>query len=347
MSGFRKYPPGKFLIPARNSRHRIACLALYRAFLRLAPQVSLPDDLATGWGPGRNPIVIHVRKAFRRNTADISPRIIYPALSAAYRMLEVLHGAASDATSAHHASVTTFLRARLKERKHSHAHYVPPPPKPDAPRPDTIPLLVNVTPAATAANPNPKPEYATPHRPRPQSELGGSGRRQIPKLDMAGDIPFLRLTKPQPRLLSRVLRQKVAKRVERCERTQKMYEDELDDAREEDQWEARVQDLMPKPSPPPRSQRTYAQDLQRFGIVEMFSLLERERVDLVARAAAMRRLIAQEKALAAFEKVQRHMERRGRWEDRMRGAHGEKWREMFPRLREQDERFRAKLQPGA
>ncbi|KAI8953031.1 hypothetical protein F4801DRAFT_169050 [Xylaria longipes] len=356
----------RHLVPARNSRHRTACLALYRALLRLAPQVSLPDNLATGWGPGKNPIAIHIHRAFRRNVADTSPRIVHPALSAGYRMLSVLHDAATSPSSAHHASIVTFLESRLAERQRSLANRPPPPtgPKPGAPRPGTLPLLVRVSRAPSASNPYPKPEYTTPHRPRAQSELGGTGRRKIPRLDLAADYPFLRLTKPQPVLLSRVLRQKLAKRSTQIATLQVLREESLPAAEEEDEWDKAVARLArAETKSSPRSQRLAAKSdydgsaaqlaweekhdvgvgagkdgrshvhaVRRFGISDISSTMTRERRDQVARADAMRRLIIREKALAAAEKEQREAEKRARWEARMLALHGESWRDLFPNL---------------
>ncbi|KAI1436521.1 hypothetical protein GGR50DRAFT_226933 [Xylaria sp. CBS 124048] len=358
MSPLRKYSPTKFFIPGRNSRHRIACLALYRAFMRLAPKVSLPDDLATAWGEGRNPIVIQIRRAFRRNTTDTSPRIIFPALSAGYRMLEVLHGAATSPASEHYTSVTAFLRDRLAERKHSLDVYVPPPPlKPGAPRPLTKPLLVNVAPPPTPENPYPTPQYITPDRPRPLSELGGSGRRQIPRLDLADGVPFLRIKKPQPALLSRVLRQKIVRRVKRVESAKQMLNEDMEDARLEDDWEEQVADLLADEEDDNRAwndsvydarpggrNETYASALHQYGVKEMTALLETERVDRVARADAMRKLIAEETVLATQEKAQRDAERRARWEAKMQEEHGDRWRDLFPKMRARDERLKAERQ---
>ncbi|KAI0973465.1 hypothetical protein F4678DRAFT_27643 [Xylaria arbuscula] len=359
--------PTKLLVPARNSRHRIACLALYRALLRLAPQVSLPDDVASGWGAGKNPVAIHIQRAFRRNVADTSPRIVYPALSAGYRMLSVLHGAATSPDSEHHTSVVAFLQSRLEERQRSLANRPPPrpsfDPKSAAPHPGTLPLLVRVSPPPDPLMPHRKPVYATPHRPRPQSELGGTGRRKIPRLDMAGDIPFLRLTKPQPAVLSRVLGQKVKRRAERMEEVTAFRADELPDAKLEDEWEAEMARLMleeknlrgerGRPSQLAASaewQDTYdvgagsRQDesshtytLSRHGIREIETTLNRERTNEVARADAMRQLIIEEKALAAQEEAQRAVDKRARWEAKMLELHGETWRDLFPNLSESEE----------
>ncbi|KAH8164981.1 hypothetical protein CIB48_g3277 [Xylaria polymorpha] len=308
----------KTLVPARNSRHRTACFALYRALLRLAPQVSLPGDLAQGWGPGKNPIAIHIRRAFRRNVADTSPRIVYPALSAGYRMLSVLHEAATSPDSTHHASIITFLQSRLAERQRSLANRPPPPkgPKPGSPRPGTLPLLVKVAPATKTR----AAVYATPHRPRAQSELGGTGRRKIPRLDVASDFPFLRLTKPQPVVLSRVLRQKLAKRVARMGQLIELEEEHRPAAVLEDEWDAEVARLE-------RAEN-------RHGLARNADE-PRTCSDQVARADAMRLLIIEEKALAAAEKAQRAVDKRARWEARMRELHGESWRDLFPDLKDE------------
>ncbi|KAI1307192.1 hypothetical protein F5Y03DRAFT_383936 [Xylaria venustula] len=359
--------PTKFLVPARNSRHRIACLALFRALLRLAPQVSLPDDLASGWGAGKNPIAIHIRRAFRRNVSDTSPRIIYPALSAGYRMLSVLHGAATSPDSEHHASIITFLQSRLEERQRSLANRPPPKPSFDpksaAPHPGTLPLLVRVSPPPGPSTSQQKPVYATPHRPRPQSELGGTGRRKIPRLDLAGDIPFLRLTKPQPPVLSRVLGQKVRRRAERAEKVTEIKTDMLPDAKLEDEWDAEMARLMlaekgarGERGPPsklaasaqwqaihdvgaglPHDESSHVYTLRQHGIRAIEDMLTSERTNDVARADAMRRLIIQEKALAAEEEAQRAVEKRARWEAKMLALHGEKWRDLFPNLKESEE----------
>ncbi|KAI0183581.1 hypothetical protein EV127DRAFT_352393 [Xylaria flabelliformis] len=344
----------KHLVPARNSRHRTACLALYRALLRLAPQVSLPDNLATGWGAGKNPIAIHIRRAFRRNVADTSPRIVYPALSAGYRMLSVLHDAATTPNSEHHASITTFLEARLAERQRSLANRPPPPtgPKPGAPRPGTLPLLVRVSPPPSETNPHPAPRYVTPHRPRPQSELGGTGRRKIPRLDLASDFPFLRLTKPEPVLLSRVLRQKIAKRIGRMEVLLDLKEEGIPAAELEDDWDNAMAQLLREEEKRRSTKKKDNKDepshtdaVYQYGIRYLTKTMTHERRDQVARADAMRNLIIQEKALAVAEKEQRAVEKRVKWEAKMLELHGENWRHLFPNLKE-SERRRAKWPAG-
>ncbi|ORY61757.1 uncharacterized protein BCR38DRAFT_441060 [Pseudomassariella vexata] len=344
-----------FLIPARDSRHRTACFALYRALLNLAPHVPLPSNLATAWGP-KNPIAHLIRRAFRRNRADVSPRLVYPALKAGYRFLALLQGAQTP-SSPEHDSVLSFLEARLKERNHTLAQKELHPPNSknpvqmtSAPSPLSVPLLVNVTPDPTPENPNPKPVYAAAHRPRPLSELPPGATRKIPKFDIASDFPILRLDKPQPPVLSRVLRQKIVKRQERITKVMSIIEDELPEWADEDAWERNVADLMEKEwterqcvapheqqiqetvaqaiwehQAEQQDENVYKQTLYKHGVLWLNRVLSRERDDAVARADAMRVIIAEEKALAEKEKHERAAERRCRWEEKMRELHGEGW----------------------
>lgn len=77
------------------------------------------------------------------------------------------------------------------------------------------------------------------------------------------------------------------------------------------------------------------QVLHMHGIKNLSETLTRERSDQVARADAMRLLIIEEKALAAAEKAQRAVDKRARWEARMRELHGESWRDLFPDLKDE------------
>ncbi|KAI1171010.1 hypothetical protein F4777DRAFT_566887 [Nemania sp. FL0916] len=362
MSHTLKRPTRKFFIPATNSRHRTACLALLRALLRLAPQVSLPKKLATGWTGGRHPIAIYVQRAFRRNVADTSPRIIFPALTAGYRMLSVLQDAVAHPRSRQHASIVHFLRAQQEE--HQRRNLANPPAQPE-PRLPVRPLVVDVTPEPTPANPNPTPMYTTPNRPLPRSELGGTGRRKVPYMELAGDFPFLRFTKPQPPALSRVLGNKIKRRTKRITLSHELQEEVMPEAREEDAWDkivaglvkdeklspSRKKQLQLQPSSPDSDavwqkqfdvevgdgfdERSHSFTLLLHGVYELNGLLLQERMDQVARADAMRQLVIQEKALAEQEKIQMAAEKRARWEARMLEEHGDKWRDLFPNLKDE------------
>ncbi|KAF3068301.1 hypothetical protein GL218_08304 [Daldinia childiae] len=349
--------------------------ALYRALLRQAPLIPLPDDLATPRGPV-NPIKHLIRRAFRRNTSVTSPRLVYPALKAGYQILGLLQSATSsslESPNADHASILSFLRDRHDERSRSlaakaiHPPYSRTPPKPHSgPWPGAEPLLVNVTPAPTAQNPNPKPVFAIPSRPRPASELGGSGRRRVPHIDLASDTPFLRTKKPQPTYLSHILRHRIRKRVQRLESVQTLYENDIPAAELEDNWEWMMGTmLLEQRSAEIRKERdgdnrrgndtrssiksieadaargefrneTFRQTVYVQGIIYTQNVLNREREEQVARADAMRRLIIEEEKLAKQEKAERDANRRKHWEAKMQELHGAMWKELFPNLDGED-----------
>ncbi|KAI1480955.1 hypothetical protein F4774DRAFT_65980 [Daldinia eschscholtzii] len=367
----------QYLIPARNSRHRTACFALYRALLRQAPLIPLPDDLAVSRGPV-HPIKHLIRRSFRRNTSITSPRLIFPALKAGYQILGLLKSATSssvESPNADHSSIISFLRERLEERNRSiaakaaHAPYSRTPPKPSTrPRPDAEPLLVNVTPAPTPQNPNPRPVFDIPSRPRPASELGGSGRRRVPHIDLASDTPFLRIKKPQPAYLSHILRNRIKKRVQRLDLVQVFHEVDIPAAELEDDWEKMMATMLWKQGRSAQEREirkrgnrhndgthsniqlaeaeaiqgeyqrneTFRNTIYHEGIMYTQEVLNREREEQVARADAMRRLIKEEEKLAKQEKAERAANRRKVWEAKMQELHGEMWKQLFPDLDKTD-----------
>ena len=65
-----------------------------------------------------------------------------------------------------------------------------------------------------------------------------TGARRVPVLASANGIPFLRLTKPQPTALSRVLRQKLARRMDTFHARIELQNYWLPLARQEDEWDA-------------------------------------------------------------------------------------------------------------
>lgn len=74
-----------FFVPARNSRHRVAALALYRALFRSARQIGLPEDVSSK-GP-RHPVAHLVKKRFQSNKNYTSLRLVYSSMSAGYKVL--------------------------------------------------------------------------------------------------------------------------------------------------------------------------------------------------------------------------------------------------------------------
>lgn len=178
----------------------------------------------------------------------------------------------------------------------------------------------------------------------------------------------MRVTKPQPPLLSRVLTQKIRKRVERTESVQASWEEAIPGAELEDEWEKSMASLLEQEDRARadsegkygnrngnrravgltsaeareasairdeyRAQSTFRQTVWLYSIQHVQDLLTKEREDQIARADAMRNLIEEETKLAEQEKAQRSLERRKRWEAKMLELHGEGWRKLFPNLKE-------------
>lgn len=79
----RPLPAVPIRSPGRITRHRFACLALYRALLRSARDIKVsvktPEDI-------KNPIRWLIRGQFRRNRKEGNPRFVYSSLAAGYKV---------------------------------------------------------------------------------------------------------------------------------------------------------------------------------------------------------------------------------------------------------------------
>ncbi|KAJ2899843.1 hypothetical protein MKZ38_002785 [Zalerion maritima] len=334
-------------IPARDSRHRHACLTLYRHLLVLASRVPLPNNLPPHPSGPRAPLAHQVRKAFTRNREITSSRLVAAAFRNGYKGLAVLKEAA-DASNPRHAEVVDFLRSRLVEANRSrNAHDFTPEERrriKENSKPKR-PILVRVQ------GPPPLPEsakdmdpveaatllgrdritaiyhYERASPPVPKEKLGGSGRRRVPKIAICNFFaPFIRYKKPQPRILSPIIRR-------RSDRYHKMvgealyYEHEMQRAAElEDEWDRMVGDGPLKPekgeSEWPKGGGLGYKDsgqrvhVQSFGKTNMeirayiTRMTYRTRIDFTLRSQALIKIIAEETELAEKEKKERKEERR-------------------------------------
>ena len=75
-------------IAANSSRHRTAALALYRALIRTASRVPLPKEIQKPGSVG--PLVQIVRKRFAKNTPYTSFRLVYAAMTAGYKVVNII-----------------------------------------------------------------------------------------------------------------------------------------------------------------------------------------------------------------------------------------------------------------
>ncbi|RFU36311.1 hypothetical protein B7463_g43, partial [Scytalidium lignicola] len=218
--------PPQYFPPKASGPHRIACFALYRALLQQCPRIPLPAELQNSSLPC-NPIKHLIRKGFKRNARDTSPRFVITALETGYTFEKLLRSA-GDGNIASISQIHTLLNQIRKEAAAQKAHQTihPPPPKPRRPLPA----------------PYPGAEKVIESRPRPKEQLGGTGRRKVPIFAATtSGSAFLRFKKPQSEYLNRVLRDKLHQKLNRMDGINRI-EEGLEWARTEDAWENIVKD---------------------------------------------------------------------------------------------------------
>ncbi|KAH6860970.1 hypothetical protein BKA58DRAFT_392546 [Alternaria rosae] len=179
----------RFLQPKRSTQHRVAAIALYRALLSRCSSAPLPDD-------DRLSLFNAIRNKFRRNRKIQSPYQLGLSFKAGYETLDHLDASATGDTAS--ASTLTQLISQLP-RGLTRAPPIRPYEKttlPDLPKE----RLACLPPERAVLNVRP---YATT-----------SGPRRVPVLASANGVPFLRLTKPQPPALSRVIQQRLRRKIE-------------------------------------------------------------------------------------------------------------------------------------
>ena len=280
----------------------------------------LPEDVATALGE-TNPIRVLVRNGFRRNRRDNSPRLIASALKNGYRFLALLSRAAAGPGAPEHAAVLSFLRENnarvLALRERAAAAAADAARLSTAPRPDRVPLLTRVS--APGEHP---PRYVPTADPpaRPLSAFPG-GVRKPPTLAATNGVPFLRLAKPQPRFLERVLRQKSQRRAKRIERLLELQFDDMETAGYEDDWEDLVDEMLAehgqkqqqqqqqqqqkKKKQGPKQVEPSYQDTLWDVVVHLSKVINLEREDMVARAKAMWQIVQAEEEMALKEEKER------------------------------------------
>ncbi|KAG5984835.1 hypothetical protein E4U55_003053 [Claviceps digitariae] len=204
-------------IPARNSRHRIAVLSLYRALLRSAAKIPIPEGLQSKWSG--KAIQHAIRKRFDHNRSLTSSRLTFASMTTSYKFLS-LFAKALDQTSPEYAQITSYLerskppRTALARRDRTSR------PSPPAPKP----FLLNISQTD-------RPHYVTTYTPpmRRNTNMGHTSDGQ----------PFLRL-KPQPRSLSKTIGLKGKMFVKKILQVKEAESCLTDFAALEDEWEIMV-----------------------------------------------------------------------------------------------------------
>ncbi|EEY23923.1 conserved hypothetical protein [Verticillium alfalfae VaMs.102] len=289
-------PPLQF-VPARDSRHRHACLALYRALVREGRRIPLPTDILAD--QSAHPIQHMIRKQFRRNKGDTGPRVVFAALTAGYKFLSLFRQAQTTSSTAH-AEVLAHVKRKRLESATSRANYKPKPPQLDKPQfcPKPPPLLTR------HRDPDGSVSYTSTLRPAPSSQL--RGRRRIPVVFVTSQgVPFLRTKKPQPVRLECALRRQGQRRQARVTQAIELREVSTPAAKDEDNWERLVEGLQREEGRGRERERegdseTFAAAVQT-GWQALGRSLQNERLDWVAKTEAYVKIVDEERRMAKLE----------------------------------------------
>ncbi|KAL1973433.1 hypothetical protein VTN31DRAFT_6068 [Thermomyces dupontii] len=216
------------VVPKHSSIHRYSCLVLYRALLRQCKR--LPPDV-----PYRETIPNLVKIKFHRYNKYLSPSKSVNALRAGYEALDLLHAASRHDDNARNRISTIIEEAQARKRKaqaEARLRGSARPKKPPTPRELRAAWNRQFQNATAVRHPNAEPIW---NRPRPIVP----GKRHIPVLVNARGVPFLRIKKPQPQSLSRMIRNKLAQRWRYVERRDEL-EVAILFAKDEDNWDQNV-----------------------------------------------------------------------------------------------------------
>ncbi|KAF2706727.1 hypothetical protein K504DRAFT_412216, partial [Pleomassaria siparia CBS 279.74] len=207
----------RFLVPKRSTAHRVAAIALYKALLSRCSFTALPDE-------DRRLLRNAIQNKFRKHKKLQSPDQLRLAFRAGYETLDHL-----DASTVGNVTSTGILKSLIASlpccltRTHSAGRPLPRPPHPSKK------LLACLPPERAVLNVRPYTKVSQP--------------RHIPILCSANGIPFLRLKKPQPASLSRILRQKEALRIKSFDSRNLLKNYWFPIAENEDQWDAMMDEL--------------------------------------------------------------------------------------------------------
>ncbi|KAF2461058.1 hypothetical protein BDY21DRAFT_315015 [Lineolata rhizophorae] len=268
----------KYRAPKFVGAHRVAAIGLFRALLS--------QCRATPFPAGERALLQNiVRNSFRRRRELQSPRLLGNAFSAGYRALDLLDkAAAGDAASISH------LQA-LFPRAPSHLTR--------APRPKP--------PARKGPSPPPPGQKLLEVRPRPTV----SGIRHVPRYVRANRFPMLRVKKPQPKVLSGMIRNRLKALQRWTEQMDAINMDQVPAAQLEDRWELDM-DALRGVSPPSDAEKaendasfTDAENESMSTIAHRLIRLRKKSRD---NAVRMLDIVEQEKALAKKEREERRRE---------------------------------------
>ncbi|OCL10513.1 hypothetical protein AOQ84DRAFT_374859 [Glonium stellatum] len=261
----------RFLIPKRSSAHRIASIALYRALLSQSCTVPINNEQQTAL---RNAI----RRRFRDNKELQSSRQIELVFNAGYEVLDLL-----DASVGGDSESTAIITSFLAETSSCLTRSL---------------RIQSIKPKArlsSLACPSAK-ESMLAIRPRPFVP----GIRRIPILASASGIPFLRIKKPQPANLSRVLKQKLVARNKGFDRRNILQNYWMPLAIHEDTWDEILHSRL---GPGSCSFEPTWTDMVKDALQDEKILYDQRMLKDARMAQEMQKIIDQEIELARLESI--------------------------------------------
>ncbi|KAI1057038.1 hypothetical protein LB507_002133 [Fusarium sp. FIESC RH6] len=283
-------------VPARNSQHRVAVLALYRALLRAGSSVPLPEHLHP---KGRkHPTENILRERFKKNKPLTSLRLVYDSMTAGYKFLAILTKGQSKSTR-EHTEIVRHLKNRNKTADLSRAIIPSNRNTPLSKERRNPPLLTKVS------APNQVPEYKPTVRPLPKTAF--VGERKVPVFgDTAEHLSFIRIKKPQPPPLSRSIGDKTAL-LRQCIAATKTVDDRLaHEATSEDLWDGIMDRMLDGKGDTVGERQENPLESFRFSttLSKAWWELKLTKIneDWIARSAALSKLLGEERALAKEEK---------------------------------------------
>ncbi|KAF2131593.1 hypothetical protein P153DRAFT_394911 [Dothidotthia symphoricarpi CBS 119687] len=207
----------RFLQPKKSTQHRVAAIALYRALLSRCSTAALPND-------DRNSLRNAIQNKFRKNRKIQSPYQLGLSFKAGYETLDHLDASTTGDTTSTKFLTTLIAAIPRGLTRTPWRRPLPPPPSPPKERLACLPpekAVLNVRPYANV-----------------------SGPRHVPILASANGVPFLRITKPQPPALSRMLRQKLERRIDNFHRKVELVHYWMPMGRHEDEWDELINEQL-------------------------------------------------------------------------------------------------------
>lgn len=263
----------RYLTPRRSGVHRVACTALYRALLRQKHELQLNEYQQSLF---RDPI----RTVFKRNSKLHSPAQIFTALKLGHETLQGLYNGVSRKRILDH--IFEFASPPNAGAQPQDLHSSPP---------------IKASGAQKVSKP-PLAPYPGARRTLDRPFHNLSGRRHVPTLINANKVPFLRIKKPQPPFLSRIIRDTVETRERRLARAERLTSEALV-AEDEDEWDKILHQHFgldhAGEEPWQREVKRAADNVHRLQVEAI-----QKRVSLSAKMFA---IVEQEKALVEEEKL--------------------------------------------